>query len=86
MPRVLINRRRLLVGDLFVLPGDSRRTLYEVMGSDPHAGLIIKPRKLSWFGYMHIESGVVTGSEEGSEMKELIRIPDAVLMRECDVL
>jgi len=85
MPRVLINRRRLLVGDRFVLPGDRDRTLYEVMGNSPE-GLILRPRKGGWYGYLHIDSGVVTGSEQGSEFKELLKVPDAVAMRECDVI
>lgn len=85
MSHVLINRRRLLVSDRFVLPDDSRRTLYEVIGNEPTTGLVLRPYKGGWYGYLHMESGVVTGSEIGGEVRELLKIPNSVMMRESDV-
>lgn len=85
METVRVNRHRLLVGDRFVLPEDKDRLLYEVQGSHPESGLLIRRIKHSWYGYMHRESGLVIGSEKGSGLKELMTIPSVVLMREEDL-
>lgn len=86
METVRVNRDRLLVGDRFVLPDDKERLLYEVAGSDAATtSLLIKRLKHSWYGYMHRESGVVIGSEKGSDLKELTTIPPVVMMREADL-
>lgn len=85
METVRVNRHRLLVGDRFVLPEDKDRLQYEVQGSHPESGLLIRRIKHSWYGYMHRESGLVIGSEKGSSLKELMTIPSIVLMREVDL-
>ena len=85
MKTVLVNRRRLMIGDRFELPDDKERLMYEVAGSDLHAGLLIRRQKESWYGYMHVESGVVIGSYGDRVLKELTVIPPTVLMAESDL-
>jgi hypothetical protein len=85
MKNVLINRRRLLIGDRFVLPGDVNRVLYTVTGLDLKVGPMIRRKGDSWYGYMDVESGVVMGTRHSNSVEILVRIPEAVLMREADV-
>lgn len=85
METIRVNRHRLLVGDKFVIPNDSDRLLYEVQGSHPDSGLLIRRIKHGWYGYMHLESGVVIGSEVNSPLRELTTIPSVVLMNEADL-